>query len=103
MFRPTLFSRSCSTRTLLLLDFWLSWFKFVADLTRRDDDIAFLRCIDGDDAGDGLRADDIEAPSDKWVRAEIRTAKEFSSLRDGARHLKNNGEAESSFCDLKVL
>ena len=97
MFRPTLFSRSCSTRTLLLLDFWLSWFKFVADLTRRDDDIAFLRCIDGDDAGDGLRADDIEAPSDKWVRAEIRTAKEFSSLRDGARLLEKQQRSRINF------
>jgi hypothetical protein len=37
-------------------------FRFVADLTRRDDD-AFLRCSDGDDAGDGFRADESEAPS----------------------------------------
>ena len=62
----------------------------MADLTLRDAvPIAFLRCIDGDDAGDGLRAAKFDAPSDKWdERFEIRLAKEFSSLRDVARHLE---------------
>jgi hypothetical protein len=43
----------------LLFDFWPS-FRFVADLTLRD---ALFRCIDGDDAGEGSRAAEIEAPS----------------------------------------
>ena len=57
----------------------------MADFALLDDEL--LRWVEGDDAGDGLRAAEFVAPSARWVRATVRFTSDASSLRDGAKDL----------------